>query len=52
MKENSAQCSQNEIMKKPFFCQNYAIFLTKMVHVVIKKYFSLFPKRFEDFLYR
>ena len=35
--------------EKPFFCQSYAIFLEKMVHVVIDRHFSLFLKGFEDF---
>ena len=30
--------------EKPFFCQIYAIFWGKMVHVVIDRYFSLFLK--------
>ena len=35
--------------EKPFFCQIYAIFFRKMVHVVIDWYFPLFLKGFEDF---
>ena len=34
---------------KLFFCQIYAIFWEKMVHVVIDKYFSLFLKGLEEF---
>ena len=36
--------------EKPFFCQIYVIVSGKMVHVVIDKYFSLFPKGLKIFL--
>ena len=35
--------------EKPFFCQIYAIFWGKMVHVVIDRYFSLFLKGLKIF---
>ena len=36
--------------KNPFFCQMYATFLIKMVHVVIDRYFPLFSKGLKSFL--
>ena len=49
MKRNSAQGPRKKSDEKPFFCQIYAIFEKKIVHVVIDRYFSLFLKGFEDF---
>ena len=42
MERNSGQGPQSEIWLKAVFCQIYAIFWDKMVHVVIDKYFSLY----------
>ena len=44
----SAQAMKSD--EKPFFCQIYAIFLRKMIHVVIDRYFSLFLKGLMIFL--
>ena len=35
--------------EKPFFCQIYAIFWGKIVHVVIDRYFVFISERFKDF---